>query len=153
MDKGAILDGECMDTMGDAMIMLADVAMHYFGNNLSGARHWLLGDLARLLTMQTSDQQDTETLVRLGAIRWCFPVNISEHLCNHGITEKLSEEATRDAQEMSRAVMHVMETFSPASPPVRSRVISPTLDMELTAERVKEMLGSPRMVSLDELMG
>ena len=151
MDKGVILDGECMDTMCDAAIMLADVAMHYFDNNMSAARHWLLGDFTRLLTAQTSDPVDTVSLVRFAAIQWCFPVHISEHLCIHGITEGLTEEAIRDATEMSTAVKHVMDTFSPASPPTRSRITSPTL--ELTTERVKEMLGSPRFVSMDELMG
>lgn len=144
MDKGVILDGECMDTMGDAMIMLADVAMHYFGNNMSAARRWLLGDFTRLLTMQTNDPLDTESLVRLGAIRWCFPVFISEHLCNHGITEGLSEDATRDALEMSTAVKRVMDTYSPASPPPQCRIASPTLH---------DMLCSPKFTSLDELLG
>ena len=135
--------------MGDAAIMLADVAMYYFDNNMSAAKHWLQGDLTRYLTMQTCDAFDVVSFVRLGAVRWCFPVYISEHLCNHGITESLTEEATRDALEMSTAVKRVMDTYSPASPPPRSMITSPTLGVE----NLQEMLGSPKFTTLDELLG
>jgi hypothetical protein len=144
MDNGQLVDGSCMDIMGDTAIMLADVAMYYFGNNMSLARHWLLGDFTRLLTMQTSDPLDTVSLVRLGAVRWCFPIEVSNYLCNNGITERLTEEATQDAMEMHTNVKRVMDTFSPASPPPRSGFMSPTLgDM---------MLASPKFTTLDELL-
>ena len=151
-DNAILVDGTCMDILMDAATMLADVAMFKFGNNMFSARRWLLVEFGNNIMTQTSVSLELKSLVPFNMVQWCFNETTSGHLCNHGITEKLSDEATRDAAHMYASLKRINAAYSPRSPPA-IRVISPTLGMELTAERVKEMLCSPRMVSLDELMG
>lgn len=151
-DKAILVDGSCMDILMDAATMLADVAMFKFGNNMSSARCWLLVQFGNNIIKQTSTSLDSISLVPVNMVEWCFSEGVSGHLCVNGITEKLTDEATRDATQMYTWVKHINAAYSPGSPAV-PRVNSPTLGLELTPKRLQEMLGSPRMVSLDELLG
>lgn len=150
-DNAILVDGTCMDTLMDTATMLADVAMFKFGNNMSSARRWLLVEFGNNIIAQTKIQLDSNSLVPFNMVKWCFNEGVSVHLCVNGITEKLSDEATSDAMQMYTWVKDINASYSPESPP-GTRVNSPTLGLELTPERLQEMLGSPRIVSLDDLM-
>jgi hypothetical protein len=111
-----MIDGSSLETMVDAAIMLACVALHLSGNNLRNAKQWLQNDFRSQVESMIVQQFDALSLVPVNVVHWLFTAGISTWLVANGVVERLTSSAVAEAAEMHAAIFNVVPVVAPSTP-------------------------------------
>lgn len=113
-DKAVLVSASEFDTLIDAALLLACMALYDSENNLHAARRWLQSFQQQLLGMLGGGWM-ARSRVPVSSAQWFLSAAESAWLVQHGVCERLEADAVADATEMHRLVSMVPPP-TPATP-------------------------------------